>query len=248
MKPMNRQPEWMERNRRIEETLARLQAAPGPEREAAVSGLHETAAAAAIRPAAARPKRRRARTVLFMLLLLTALTVVVWERLLPLEQLPLPLPEKAVPPVTGLHPIVEAKANALEAAAAKKGIVILITDGYRSAEEQNALYRQGRSDPGAIVTNAKGGDSYHNYGLAVDFALRTADGGVIWDMEADGNGNGKSDWMEVVALARQLGFAWGGDWQSFPDYPHLQMDFGYSIGELKRGKRPPAETTIQAAQ
>ena len=121
----------------------------------------------------------------------------------------------------------------------KSGITILITDGFRSQLEQDVLYQQGRSGDGQIVTNVKGGDSYHNYGLAIDFALRTSKGKVIWDVKYDGNHNGQSDWMEVVAIAKSLGFTWGGDWSSFKDYPHLQMDFGYSINELKRGERPP---------
>ncbi len=57
-------------------------------------------------------------------------------------------------------------------------------------------------------------------------------------MEYDGNNNGKSDWMEVVEIAKDLGFSWGGDFTRFKDYPHLQMDFGLSIRDLQRGKRP----------
>ncbi|BBH23192.1 peptidoglycan L-alanyl-D-glutamate endopeptidase CwlK [Paenibacillus baekrokdamisoli] len=143
-----------------------------------------------------------------------------------------------VPPVTGLHPIVAAKQMTLIQETKKIGITILITDGFRSTVEQDALYRQGRSDKGQIVTTVQGGDSYHNYGLAIDFALRTLKGKVVWDLKYDGNHNGKSDWMEVVAIAKRLGFTWGGDWKNFKDYPHLQMDFGYTIGELKRGERP----------
>ena len=156
-----------------------------------------------------------------------------WEKLIP------DILIEDVPPVAKLHPIVAAKQDELIAGAHRAGIDILITDGLRDNEEQDALYRQGRTAEGQIVTNVKGGGSYHNYGLAIDFALRTKDGQVLWDLEYDGNGNGQSDWMEVVAIAKELGFTWGGDWESFPDYPHLQMDFGYSIGELKRGKRPP---------
>ncbi|MBY0115954.1 M15 family metallopeptidase [Paenibacillus xylanexedens] len=142
-------------------------------------------------------------------------------------------------PITGLHPVVAENEELLVRKAARRGIVIVITHGYRSSEEQDALFNQGRSSAGNIVTNARGGESYHNYGLAIDFALRTPDGDVVWDMERDDNGNGKADWMEVVDLAKELGFTWGGDWANFPDYPHLQMDFGLSINELKRGKRPP---------
>lgn len=153
-----------------------------------------------------------------------------------------------VPDVTRLHPIVAANGEKLVALSKAQGIDVLITDDFRSTAEQDKLYRQGRSDGGAIVTNAKGGESYHNYGLAVDFALLTPKGKAIWDMEYDGNGNGKSDWMEVVAIAKRLGFAWGGDWKSFPDYPHLQMDFGYSIRELQGGWRPADDAVVKLAE
>jgi len=142
-------------------------------------------------------------------------------------------------PITGLHPVVAESEKLLVRKAARRGIEIVITHDFRSIEEQDALYNQGRSIAGNIVTNAKGGESYHNYGLAIDFALQTPEGDVVWDMERDDNGNGKADWLEVVELAKELGFTWGGDWANFPDYPHLQMDFGLSINDLKRGKRPP---------
>ena len=141
--------------------------------------------------------------------------------------------------VTGLHPVVAEKQNQLVERARKSGIKIVITEGYRSEERQDELFEQGRSTAGQIVTSARGGESYHNYGLAIDFAIRVSEDKVIWDIDYDGNGNGKSDWMEIVDIAKELGFEWGGDWISFPDYPHLQYDFGYSIAELKRGKRPP---------
>ncbi|MNJ02990.1 Peptidoglycan L-alanyl-D-glutamate endopeptidase CwlK precursor [compost metagenome] len=49
--------------------------------------------------------------------------------------------------------------------------------------------------------------------------------------------------MEVVTIAKKLGFTWGGDWVNFPDYPHLQMDFGYSIRQLKNGRYPEGSIT-----
>lgn len=139
---------------------------------------------------------------------------------------------------TELHPFVQEKTNQLVQMMAEKGITVIITDDFRSAEEQNILYEKGRSTEGNIVTHAKGGESLHNYGLAVDFALKTAEGNAIWDMEFDGNANGASDWMEVVEAAKSLGFEWGGDWPQFKDYPHLQMDFGLSLAELQNGGRP----------
>lgn len=142
------------------------------------------------------------------------------------------------PMPTELHPIVEEKKEELIEKAKDIGISVIITDGFRSAEEQDAIYQRGRETEGTIVTYAKGGESYHNYGLAIDFALQTDDDNIIWDLEYDGNQNGESDWMEVVEIAKELGFSWGGDFTRFKDYPHLQMDFGLSIRELQWGKRP----------
>lgn len=142
------------------------------------------------------------------------------------------------PMPTKLHPTVAEKRDQLVARAEEKGIEVVITEGFRTIEEQEEIYERGRSEEGNIVTYAEGGESYHNYGLAIDFALRNKNEKVIWDTEYDGNGNGKSDWMEVVAIAKELGFDWGGDWRRFKDYPHFQMDMGYRIRELKNGFRP----------
>ncbi|WP_445506200.1 M15 family metallopeptidase [Niallia sp. 03190] len=139
---------------------------------------------------------------------------------------------------TELHPIVAEKVEILKEKTAEKGITILITDDYRSFEEQDKLYDKGRKAPGKVVTYLMGGESYHNFGLAVDFALQLENGNVIWDTEYDGNGNGQSDWFEVAEIAKELGFQWGGDWTGFKDYPHLQMDFGLTINDLQTGKRP----------
>ncbi|MEH7246822.1 M15 family metallopeptidase [Neobacillus niacini] len=146
---------------------------------------------------------------------------------------------------TELHPIVRERSDQLIQQAAAKGIVIMITDDFRSTEDQDLLYEKGRTAEGNIVTHAKGGESYHNFGLAVDFAIKTPNDDVIWDMQYDGNKNGKGDWNEVVELAKSLGFAWGGDWSQFKDYPHLQMDFGLTLAELQNGKRP-AGTSLTA--
>ncbi|NIK70699.1 MULTISPECIES: M15 family metallopeptidase [unclassified Paenibacillus] len=190
-----------------------------------------------------RPEQKQKRSRVMTSLVLIAIIVMGWRWVESVQDHPAPAREQAPAKSTaivGLHPIVAEKADELVAQTGKLGIKIMITDDFRSSEEQNALYKKGRSEPGQVVTNVRGGASYHNYGLAVDFALVKPDGDVIWDMEYDGNRNGKSDWMEVVSAAKKLGFAWGGDWTSFKDYPHLQMDFGYSIKDLQNGKRPPA--------
>ncbi|QAY67235.1 M15 family metallopeptidase [Paenibacillus protaetiae] len=173
-------------------------------------------------------------------LLLLAAGLLVMARLIPDEWQPGNDPKVLETSDLSLNPIVEHKKDQLVAQAAQAGIKLIISDGFRSAADQNKLYAQGRTAPGKVVTNARGGQSYHNYGLAVDFALLDHKGKALWDLNYDGNRNGKADWMEVVALAKKLGFDWGGDWDS-PDYPHLEMNFGLSIRDLQRGKLPPVE-------
>lgn len=132
-----------------------------------------------------------------------------------------------------LHPKVKAARDQLIRNCQKKQIQIRITQGLRTFTEQDELYAQGRTKPGNIVTHAKGGQSYHNYGLAIDFVVidpKTQQ--PNWDLSFDGNNNGRSDWLEVAEEGKKLGFAWGGDWQGFKDYPHLEMTFGQSIWEL----------------
>jgi len=142
------------------------------------------------------------------------------------------------PTPSGLHPVVEENKNILLARAADRNIDVVITDEFRSMEEQNELYAQGRTTSGDVVTNARGGESYHNYGLAIDYAIREDSGAITWDTEYDGNNNGISDWLEVAELAKDLGFDWSGDWISSTYYTHLQMDFGLSINQLQNGMRP----------
>lgn len=145
---------------------------------------------------------------------------------------------EGAPMLIKLHPLVEENKNKLVELAADQNIDIVITSGTRSIKNQNELYEQGRTKKGNIVTYAKGGESYHNYGLAFDYAIRNSDGNIIWDIYYDGNKDGASDWFEVAELAKGLGFKWGGDWSNFKDYPHLQMTFGLSINQLQKGLRP----------
>ncbi|WP_237178915.1 M15 family metallopeptidase [Paenibacillus sp. MMS18-CY102] len=144
----------------------------------------------------------------------------------------------------GLHPVVQQATVRLIELAYQAGVPIVITQGLRTVVEQDALYAQGRTKSGQIVTNARGGYSNHNFGVAIDFALLMPDGrSVSWDMTRDGDGDRRADWMEVTDIAKRLGFSWGGDWTSFKDYPHFEMTFGLSTAEYRGGKKPS-----QAAQ
>ena len=147
----------------------------------------------------------------------------------------------------GLHPRLEKMAILLIRLCKAKGILIRVTQAYRCSKEQDALYAQGRTTAGKIVTHAKGGESYHNYGLAFDIAIEkivNGDNFVTWDENADTNGNGEPDYSEVGTYGEALGLEWGGRFLH-PDKPHFQYTFGLSIEELKAGKRPegfvPAE-------
>lgn len=93
---------------------------------------------------------------------------------------------------------------------------IRIVQGLRTFEEQDALYIQRPK-----VTNAKGGQSIHNYGLAIDFALLIDDKEISWDLKKDWDGDKISDWMEVVKVFRDAGYTWGGQWK-FTDNPHFE--------------------------
>ncbi|WP_376708015.1 M15 family metallopeptidase [Peribacillus frigoritolerans] len=141
----------------------------------------------------------------------------------------------------GMNPVVKASALEMVERAYNEGITVQISAGYRSLEEQANLFGQGRvySYKGKnysnlakpIVTNAKPGQSYHNYGLAIDFFIVSDDGKkAIWTVN--------SKWQRVAAIGKELGFIWGGDWTSFKDYPHLEMTGGLSHTQLQAGKKP----------
>ncbi|WP_066435514.1 M15 family metallopeptidase [Chryseobacterium sp. CCH4-E10] len=113
---------------------------------------------------------------------------------------------------------------------------IRITQGLRTFQEQDQLYTIGRSKPGKKVTNAKAGQSIHNYGLAVDIALIIDGKTASWDTKADWDGDKKSDWMECVAIFQANGWDWGGNWETFKDMPHFEKK-GYKWRVLINKKR-----------
>ena len=115
-----------------------------------------------------------------------------------------------------------------------KHVRLRFTHTYRSIQEQNELYAIGRTVKGNKVTNAKGGSSFHNYGLAFDIAIL---------LDNDKNGTFESisyaqdaNFMKVVNFFKFKGYEWGGDFKTFKDKPHFQMTFGKSITELKNKK------------
>ena len=96
---------------------------------------------------------------------------------------------------------------------AAAGAPVIITQTLRDAEYQNSLYAQGRTKPGKIVTNAKGGSSVHEKGEAWDF-VPTISGEPVWDAKSP-------LWEKCGVIAEGLGMEWGGRWK-FVDKPHVQ--------------------------
>lgn len=139
--------------------------------------------------------------------------------------------------LVGVHKTVADKTRQLVRKAYDEGIGIAIVQGFRSFAEQDALYAKGRTIKGvAKVTNAKGGQSIHNYGLAVDFCIFDDNKQPKWTVN--------KDWKRVVAIAEGLGFEAGLHWKSFIDPPHLEMTFGLTLKQLQAGKRPAS--TVKA--
>ncbi len=116
-----------------------------------------------------------------------------------------------------LFPAFAARIIQAQTRAADLGAQYYMTSGYRSWAEQQKLYDQGRKIPGAIVTNARPGYSMHNFGLAVDF---TFDADLNKPDLQPGWSNGNYSILGVAA--QQNGLAWGGDWKSLKDYPHVE--------------------------
>lgn len=113
-----------------------------------------------------------------------------------------------------LHPDLNEKLDELMKLCEAEGLNIKITDTVRTKAEQDALYAQGRTSAGAIVTNVKYPNSMHNWGIAADFCRNDGKGAYN---DTDGF------FGKVGAIAEKLGLEWGGRWTGFVDKPHLQM-------------------------
>ena len=121
---------------------------------------------------------------------------------------------------------------------AAAGLNVLITNTVRDREYQEYLYAQGRTRAGSIVTNGKV-PTFHadTAGLAFDFCKN------VKGHEYDDN----AFFHKAAAIAKGMGFSWGGDWKSFPDMPHIQWDNGgeWTSAMIRAGKLPPKMPTAE---
>jgi LysM repeat protein len=132
--------------------------------------------------------------------------------------------------LAGLHPVVVERAKALLDAARGAGLAVMVTQGLRTWKEQDALYRKGRTSPPIgkryIVTNAKGGYSWHNFGLAFDVLLLDALGKGDWNTRHPG-------WRILGELGKKAGLEWGGDWKTPKDFAHFQYTGGITLATCR---------------
>ncbi|HSR91419.1 MAG TPA: M15 family metallopeptidase [Gemmatimonadales bacterium] len=132
--------------------------------------------------------------------------------------------------LSGLHPVVASRARAMLDLCSLSGLAILVTQGVRTWDEQDALFAKGRTIPpiGAshIVTKAKGGQSYHNFGLAFDIIVLDSMGKTDWNTAHPG-------WKRAAEAGRSVGLEWGGDWKGFKDIPHFQYSGGLSLAQCR---------------
>lgn len=118
--------------------------------------------------------------------------------------------------ITDLDQRVQPLCRSHAASCKTAGIELLITSTWRDNEAQDALYAIGRTTQlhRKPVTNAKGGQSWHNYRVAYD-TVPLIGGKAVW--------NDQKLWREIIRLGKALGLEAGADWTSFPDKPHFQL-------------------------
>lgn len=124
-----------------------------------------------------------------------------------------------------VHPQLAAKINQMAEMLKQEGIDFEVVQGLRTWSEQDALYQQGRTTPGNIVTNAPAGSSWHNFGLAVDCCPYKHDGnlqGTNPDKVLDWNPS-HPVWQRMISVGESLGLYSGSEFKTFKDWPHFQL-------------------------
>ena len=129
--------------------------------------------------------------------------------------------------MSDLNPKVAAMCSEFVNRCKAQGIDVIITSTYRDAESQNALYAQGRTLPGKKVTNAKAGQSYHNWRVAFDFCP-IVNGKCQWGDDAL--------WTKCGEIAEGIGLEWAGRWTKFRETAHCQFTGGLSLADFQAGK------------
>jgi len=131
--------------------------------------------------------------------------------------------------INELHPTVRRGAQEFLARAKAAGLNVMITETFRTRVYQDSLYAKGRTAPGAIVTNLRGGQSMHEFRVAFDIC-KNVKGQEYADIEF---------FNKCGKIWQGLGGEWGGSWVSFPDKPHMQYTHGYTDAQIRAGATIP---------
>lgn len=129
-----------------------------------------------------------------------------------------------------LHPTVRERVEAFLDECEAQGIDILVTSTYRDHESQNALYAQGRTAPGRKVTNARGGQSWHNWRCALDI-VPLRNGKPVWNT----TGADWELWEAIGNIGESCGLEWAGRWKTFKEYAHFQYTGGLTLKDFQSG-------------
>ena len=124
-----------------------------------------------------------------------------------------------------IHPDFKNKIASLLDKAYVEGLEVMIFEGHRSFERQNKLYKTRTAD-GGRVTYARGGESFHNYGLAVDIVFYDAKGNPSWSND--------HPWDELGKIGKKLGLNWGGDFKKINDRSHFEYHPGVGLTDIKQ--------------
>lgn len=124
-----------------------------------------------------------------------------------------------------LEPWTKQKVEAWVNACRERGVDVLVYCTHRTADEQKALYDQGRTKPGRIVTNAAAWQSWHNYRRAAD-AVPLLHGKPLWRYDAD-----RIEWQVFAEEAARAGLEWAGTWKTFREFVHVQNTDGMTLGQ-----------------
>lgn len=127
-----------------------------------------------------------------------------------------------------LLPVVKDAATRALAKVKAAGIEVLVTCTYRSPQEQAALYAQGRTKPGKRVTNARPGQSFHEYRVAIDLY-------PLINGKPDFAGSHVDLWRKIAECFKSEGFEWAYEWKTFKEMPHFQMTQGHPLAYFQRG-------------
>ena len=129
--------------------------------------------------------------------------------------------------MSDLNPKVAAMCSEFVNRCKAQGIDVIITSTYRDGEAQDKLYAQGRTEPGKKVTNAKAGQSFHNWRVAFDF-VPIVGGKAVWSDDAL--------WTKCGEIAEGVGLEWAGRWKKFNETAHCQYTGGLTLADFQAGK------------